>query len=222
MGKTIKKLTWRIAEGAFFILAVAGCATTSVERNYELGNEEKNGIVAVSVSHDLVGGQGASALFYIDGGVPEGGSMLRSSIKEITGSTSESELKDSHGHLVVFALPPGEHAIDYWQITNGTGLRVLPRVKPTPLTFQVVRGQVTYLGNLHANLATGKNLFGITIVGNGYPEVRDRRQRDLELLERRYPQFKGKVAIDLLRLGPWTAPVETRKNVDIVPLPNLK
>lgn len=32
--------------------------------------------------------------------------------------------------------------------------------------------------------------------------------------ESRYPQFKGKVVVDLLQLGPWLASSETRKRMD--------
>lgn len=201
---------------------LAGCAAKSIPRDSSLGSEPDKGIVVVSVSHDLAGRRAARAIFYMDGGAVSGGSTLLSLDEVIPGTPRGSEFKGSYGHLLVLSLPPGRHAIDSWQITNGTGLRIFPREKPTPLVFEVVSGEVKYLGNLHANLATGKNIFGMTITADGYPEVRDQRQRDLPMFESRYPQLKDKAVIDLLRLGPWIDIPETRRQLDPLPVVPIK
>lgn len=201
---------------------LAGCATTSIKKDYALGNEGNSGLVIVSVSHDLAGGRNTNAIFYVDGGIVSGGSMLSSSDKDFFGISSGNEFSDSYGRLLVIALSPGRHTIDSWQIANGSGLRILPKEKLAPLTFEVTRGQIKYLGNLHANLATGKNVFGMTIVGDGYPEVRDLRQRDMSLLDNRYPQFRGKASTELLPLGVWGAGTETRRQTDIKVMPVKK
>lgn len=211
---------------AFFLVisALAGCAAKSIQKDYSFSNETADqGIVVVSVSHDLEGTRRTSAIFYMDGGVTNGGQMLRSLDEAMPGMNRASEFKDSYGHLLVLALPSGRHTIDSWQITNGSGLRVFPRNKPTPLAFDVAPGQVTYLGNLHANLMTGKNVFGITITGDGYPEVRNQQQRDIALFENKYPQFKDKVVVKLLPLGPWAESLDTWKQTDpIITTPILK
>lgn len=63
----------------------------------------------------------------------------------------------------------------------------------------------TVLGNLHGNLSTGANLLGITIVGDAYPEIRDKSERDIRLVLQMYPQFAGRINIELLPTGPWGA-----------------
>ena len=209
---------WTIACG-LLIVTLSGCAAKSVQKDFTFKDDQSNeGLVFFSVSHDLAGGRGAKAIFYLDGGVTSGtGSMVFSLREAFPGIPAGSEFEDSYGQLVALALPVGKHQIDGWQITNGTGARIYPREKPAPLEFHVQAGQAKYLGNLHANLQTGRNLFEVTIVGNGYPEVRDRRDRDVEIFEARYPQFKGKVVIEPFALGPWIGKSGTRTQVDIPP-----
>jgi hypothetical protein len=167
----------------------------------------------------LSGGRGAKAIFYLDGGVMSGrGSMFFSLPDAVPGIPGASAFEDSYGQVITLALPPGRHEIDAWQITNGTGMRIFPKEKPAPLVFHVGAGEIKYLGNLHANLQAGKNLFGKSIVGDGYPEVRDLRERDIRMFEVKYPQFKGKVVADILGLGPWIAGLGTRQQID-PPLP---
>lgn len=204
------------------IVAFAGCAAKSIRNDFTFSKEQTEGIVILSVSHDLAGPRGTRAIFYMDRGAAHGGSTLFSVDEAFPGSLRRGEFKDSHGHLLVLSLPPGKHVIDYWQITNGSGLRIFPKEKPKPLEFEVTNGKIKYLGNLHANLQTGKNIFGITITGNGYPEVIDRQTRDIPMFEDKYPQFKGKVALELLPLGPWVQSPETNRQVDITILPTAK
>ena len=206
---------------SLIIVTLAGCATKSIQSDFTFSKEQTEGIVILSISHDLAGPRGTKAIFYMDGG-DIGGSMLFSVDDVILGIPGRGEFKDSHGHLLVLALSPGKHMIDSWQITNGSGLRIFPKEKPKPLEFEVVSGKVKYLGNLHAKLQTGKNIFGITITGNGYPEVIDRQTRDIPMFEEKYPQFKGKVALELLPLGPWVKSSETRKQTDLIILPPAK
>lgn len=42
------------------------------------------------------------------------------------------------------------------------------------------------------------------MVADVQPEVRDRRERDLAMIEKKYPQFKNKISINLLPQGLWT------------------
>ena len=211
---------WLIA-ACLLIVALTGCAAKSIRPDFSFNNTQGEGIVVFSVSHDLAGKRAAKAIFYMDRGVASGGSMFFSLDDAFIGIPKGSEFKDSYGHLLVLSLPVGKHAIDYWQITSGTGLRIRPSEKPIPLMFEVVSGQVKYLGNLHANLQTGKNIFGLTVTGDGYPEVRDQHQRDIPMFENKYPQFKEKIVLDLLPLGPWIQS-ETRKQLDMITMPPVK
>jgi hypothetical protein len=207
---------WAIAF-ALLIFVLAGCAAKTIQGDYSSKDDQNEGIVFFSISHDLVGGRAAKAIFYLDGGVTSGGSMVFSLPEAFPGISAGSQFKDSYGQLIALALPAGKHQIDSWQIFNGKGLRIFPREKPSPLEFNVQAGQAKYLGNLHANLQTGKNVFGMTIVGNGSPEVRDRRDRDVENFEKKYPQFKGKILIETLALGPWISAAGTYTQMDAPP-----
>jgi len=202
-------------------VAFSGCTARSVGNDFTLSNEKSEGVVILSVSHDL-SGRNANAIFYLDGLPAQGGSTLVSADDAIPGVHRKSEFTDSRGRLLVLALPPGRHVINYWQISNGTGLRIFPKESPPPLEFDVVSGHVKYIGNLHANLQIGKNVFEIPITADGYPEVIDRQARDLPLFESRYPQLKGKVTVDLLPIGPWMLTPETTRKTDLRVVPGTK
>lgn len=202
-------------------ISLAGCAAKNVRNDFNFSKEGKEGIVVISVSHDDGVPRNAKAIFYIDGSPASGGTMVRSIDDIVPGIAGRSEFEDSRGRLMVLALPPGRHAFNGWQIFNGTGMWIGPAKTPSSLVFEVVSGEAIYLGNLHAHLLTGKNIFGITIVTDGYPEIRDLRDRDMPLLESRYPQFKGLVKMAVLPLGPWPQSGETSKVVDVPILPAL-
>src|SRR6185312_13378187 len=198
--KKIKELLFILL---FASLTLAGCSVQSVKKDFSFSDASNEGIVILSVSHDLSGGRGTRAIFYMDGIPVHGGKMLFSLDDAFPGIPRGSDFADSYGHIIVMSLPAGKHFMDSWQVTIGSAAYLYPRRKPVPLEFEVRKGEIVYLGNLHANLYTGKNLFGMSVVGDGYPEVRDERERDLPMIEEKYPQFKGKVAVHLLPLGPW-------------------
>ena len=41
------------------------------------------------------------------------------------------------------------------------------------------------------------------VTGDGYPVLRDRRDRDIPIFEASYPQLRGKIETQLLPPGPW-------------------
>lgn len=194
----------RLVAAFLLIAALTGCAAESIQRDFSFKSEPDKGIVVFSVSHDLAGKRGVGAFFYMDSGTS--GENIFNSVEPIAPGVPvprSSQFEDSYGHVLVLALAPGKHAIDSWKINNTTGLLSYPEMRPTPLVFEVISGQVKYLGNLHANVQVGKGLFGIPFIQNGYPEIRDQQQRDIPIFEKEYPQFKGKIKVDLLHLGPW-------------------
>jgi hypothetical protein len=182
---------------------LAGCASKSVPKDFSLDPAKGEGMVVFSVSHDLEGGRGAKAIFYLNGGPTSKDGHYVLSLQDVMGVPTGSDFEDAYGRLYALSLPAGHHAVTGWQITNGSGLRISSRDIPTPLGFDLAPGEVKYIGNLHAVLATGKNIFRVTIVGAGYPEVRDRRERDLPLFEEQFPRYQGKATIGLLPQGPW-------------------
>jgi hypothetical protein len=203
---------------SFALFSLVGCATKSIPNNFSFNNQRNEGVVVFSVSHDSLGPQGTKAIFYLDHNKGIDNPLFYSTDETILGIIKDSEFPDSHGHLIVLAIPSGQHAIDYWQITNGTGLRILPKENPVPLTFEVTAGDIIYIGNLHAALHIAKNIFGITITANGFPVIKDQSQRDIAVFESKYPQFKGKTNVKLLPTGPWLQSLETIKKIETPPL----
>lgn len=195
---------------------LAGCASKSVPKNFSLDPAKGEGMVVFSVSHDLSGGRGAKAIFYVNGGPTTKNGLYVFSLQDVMGVPTGSDFEDAYGRLYALSMPAGHHAFTGWQITNGTGLRIGPKEAPTPLEFDLAPGEVKYIGNLHAVLGMGKNMFGITIVGNGYPEVTDQRERDLALFDEQFPQFKGKAQPALLKQGPWV-PGEIARRLQVQP-----
>jgi hypothetical protein len=210
----------RLIIACLFVLALTGCAATSVKKDFSFQNEPDKGLVVFSVSHDLEGSGSTRAIFYMDGGTSGGGTMVKSIEEVIPGFFDGSRFEDSFGHVLAIALPAGKHTIDDWQITDNA-LRVRAKQKPTALVFEVEKGKVKYIGNLHAKIAEGSFL---GIIAGGYPEIRDRRERDIPIFEEKYAQFKGKVLVETLPLGPWVPLQETRRQFDpvIVPGPYKK
>lgn len=205
-----------VLSAAFVLGVLAGCASKSVSKDFSLDPAKGEGMVVFSVSHDLSGGRGAKAIFYINGGPTAKNGHYVFSLQDVMGVPTGSDFEDAYGRLYALSLPAGHHAITGWQITNGTGLRIAPKEAPTPLEFDLAQGEVKYIGNLHAVLATGKNIFGVTIVGSGYPEVTDQRERDLALFDEQFSQFKGKARTTLLRQGPWL-PAEIARRLQVQP-----
>jgi hypothetical protein len=187
------------------LLVLAGCASRSVPKNFALDPAKNEGIVVVSASHDPSGGRAARAWFDIDGGPATGeGGLLVSLPDAFPGIQGGSDLEDGYGKVFALSLPAGRHMITSWRVSYRNSVMIHPILAPTPLVFDVVAGQVKYIGDLHAHLLMGKSLFGLSALGNAYPEVLDEHERDIAVFDERYPQWKGKVAVDLLKLGPWT------------------
>jgi len=191
------------------LLVASGCATSSVDKSFSLAQHPQDGIIAVSVTHDLHDVLGRSnAIFYFEntGPKPDGlHGQLQSRAESFPGISKRSEFSDANGRLLVLSLRQGDYEFTSWQIGNGS-VYFYPRKTPPALQFHVKAGQVEYLGDLHGHLMFGKNIFGLPVLAGGYPEIQDARARDIPILYERFPQFRGKVTIELLTLGPWASP----------------
>lgn len=215
----------RIIIAALFAVLLAGCAVKSVQRDYALDEKSGKGIVIISVSHDQRGSRALNAIFYVDfkpGLVMPEHMMLKTLGETFPGVTKGSEFKDSYGQVLALELPAGTHQINSWRAARSGGFEITPREVPPPLVFEVAAGKIQYLGNLHLILQGGKNIFGIPVVSDAHPEVRDMRQRDLAMIERKYPQFKNNIDIALLPLGPWPEEHDTVRVVSPLHIPVTK
>lgn len=193
--------------------ALGACASKSVPKDFSLDAAKGEGMAVFSVSHDHAGGRGAKAIVYLNGGPTGENGHYVFSLQDVMGVPTGSDFEDAYGRLYALSLPAGHHRFSGWQISNGTGMRIYPKEAPASLEFDLAPGAIKYLGNLHAHLMTGKNIFRVTTVGNGYLEVRDQRERDLPLFEEQFPQFKGKAVVDLLDQGPWTRDTDVARQL---------
>ncbi len=204
---------------AVILALLGGCATTA-PKNVDLSKNPNQGIAVFSVSHESEAGRGVTLMVYLDresNGL--GLSAPYRSVEEVAGVRTGSDFEGEYGRLEVVNLPAGRHSFSDWQISNGTGLRILPGKGLQPLVFDIRPGSVVYLGDFHGLTAVGRNLFGMKITGDGYPELRDSHERDIPIFESKYPQFRGKAQMQLLPPGPWVSE-ESKKRLDpVIPPP---
>jgi hypothetical protein len=194
------------------VLFLGGCASKA-PKDFDFAKNPNEGVAVFAVSHDSEAGRGVTLMVYLD---RESNPLVNApyaSVKDVAGIRTGSDFEDDYGRLAVVNLPPGKHNFSFWQITNGSGLRIMPTKDLPPLEFEIKSGSIVYLGDFHGITATGRNIFGIKITGGGYPELRDSHERDFAVLDSKYPQFHGKAQIQLLPLGPWLSE-DIRKQIE--------
>jgi hypothetical protein len=194
-----------VARTAYLGLVVAflyGCATKA-PKDLDLSKNSNDGVAVFAVSHEAEAGRAVTLMVYLDRESNALWSAPYPSVENVAGIRTRSDFEDDYGRLAVVNLPAGRHSFSLWQISNGTGLRILPNKDLPPLVFEVRPGAVVYLGDFHGMTAVGRNILGMKVTGGGYPELRDRHERDIPIFESKYPQFRGKVEMQLLPQGPW-------------------
>jgi hypothetical protein len=96
--------------------------------------------------------------------------------------------KAPRGRLVAIEVPQGAYELYSWQ-TYGIGAG-----RPFSIPFKVVRGKISYVGNVYIEILTEENIFRVV--------VSDKSKRDLSLLLRKYPRIKAEdILIDGIRWG---------------------
>jgi hypothetical protein len=212
----MRLITLRIL-GVLAILALAGCAGTQVQGDATESEIREKSIVVLSVSHDVEVGNGANTIFYLDDKDLVHRAVLRS-VQDTLNVRKDSDFTDRRGHLYILEVRPGHHQIDAWQVVSA-GVRYSS--KTSPLEFQVHKGEVLYIGSLHANLALGhRMLFGGGRAAYGaQPIVVDRSVQDIALAESKVPTLRGRVRIRLLPLGAWQKDAETERRFEPVAVP---
>lgn len=196
---------------------LTACTAQKISQDYNPEADKENGVVVFSVSHDEVGGPQAAAIVYIDDG--RNGGVFNSSPFTSQFIPGQNDFEGSLGRLFVIKLPAGDHEFTDWQIVTGSGVRIHPGKGTPHLSVHVQSGQVKYLGNFHGNLARGRNVFGLEFTADGVISVNDRQERDLRILLMRYPQFREKIKIDLIRQGPWTSDGGTFRQIETPVVP---
>lgn len=197
---------------------LVGCAAGNIAPQFAFGDKPATGVVVVSVGHNASAGPGARANVYFDTSRRPGLNRLQSTGEAVTEGPAPTRF-DDNSQLLVLSVPAGMHTLDAWQLRDSVGVWVQPAGVLQPLEFNVVAGEVKYLGNLSATLATRRNALGLQVVEGGEVEVKDLRERDVAAFERAYPQFKGQVVMGVLPVGRWAAPegVEITQASSIAP-----
>ena len=193
-----------------------GCAGPQVAKDATPESTKDRGVVVVSVTHDAETGRRARALFTLDRQAKQFDTRLLRSVEEVMGIPKGSDFDDERGRVYVLDVEPGVHSVDSWQSAGDT-VRIVPRSAPPPLRFEVKAGEVIYIGNLNLNHTTGRNVFGMSVIAGALPEVRDRRDLDLAIAERKVPAIKGRVQVKLLPLGPWSDGAVERRIESVPP-----
>lgn len=187
------------------VLAVAltGCVSRAVvvDRNTTAEQASEKAIVIVSASHDIRAGYGTMALYFMDGGTSN--KVRVSSATTPIDPPIKNQYRDQVGHVYVLEVTPGHHEFTSWVMH----VRDRDGGSPSaiaPLGFDVAKGEVLYLGNLHMYLSMGETWLGhhqIAVAARA--EVRDQSATDIQIAEQANPALAGKIRVALLRLGPW-------------------
>jgi hypothetical protein len=195
-----------VLASALSLLAVlAGCAAGNIPANYAFGDKPAVGIIVASVAHNESAGPGSRAQIFFDTSGRPGLNRLQSAGEGLQEGPPLAKLEGG-GQLVVMTVPAGPHTLDAWQLRDGVGVWLQPAGVLKPLEFNVVAGEVKYLGNLSGTLVTRRNALGLQVLEDGYLEVKDLSARDLAVFEQGYPKFKGQVVMGVLPQGRWASP----------------
>jgi len=185
------------------ILFLTGCATSNVSQSFSPKNLDKDGIVIFSITKTLSkkGEQYLSSSFaevslgYIGKNGKNGGKVTTDTSSGLF--SSNSDFRDIKGKLFVIRLPSGVYHFDSWSIrTRGLGGdRFISSKDLKPITFEVKKNQVIYLGELNIDMIAQKNFFGISLVFGGELNIKDSFGRDMKVLQKNYPNIEIKEVI---------------------------
>lgn len=210
----------RRCASALLAAFLTGCAGPQVSSRDTAADLSKKAVVIVSATHDAETGVRGKAVFSLSDLTRQGALDRRElrSIETVLGIPVGSDFSDVHGQVYVLSLEPGAYQFDGWRVISGHAV-LWPRNPGAPLVFEVRAGEVLYLGNLNMRNQLGRGGWpGVWVVVNAEPEVRDRREVDIPIAERKAPGIRGKAEIRLLQLGPWS-PAHRDSEVRVQPIP---
>lgn len=131
----------------------------------------------------------------------------------------QSDYEDGYGLLRAIELPPGDYVFSEWHFFNGSGVTFYPK-DLGELPFKVAAGRVTYVGSFDLDVQRGKNVFGVEVALNPWLLISDRRDRDLLLLQRKFPGIPADlVDIQIPDPTPWQAGGTYPEMKQVVPGP---
>ena len=101
---------------------------------------------------------------------------------------------DKWGQLVAIESEPGEYQLTNWQLVASTGYGVVtisPKRDPSPLSFTINPGEITYIGNLHVKTTEFSKgvLVGNHIATGASIRISNELEADKRILYRKYPNI---------------------------------
>jgi hypothetical protein len=175
------------------VMVVSGCMVATAQRDHELGDGSKDGVVIVSFTQPYRTVKWMYRDVTKSKGIPR--LTQRFVLTRIAPDVSEP-IEDGDTWIFALVLPRGEYEFyqwnepeNYWYYEGSTA--------DFSVRFTSVPGTATYVGNLH--LVRDGRTFRMM--------ARDRREREISLFRTHYPKMaRAHIETDLMRiLDPGTA-----------------
>jgi len=179
------------------LLTLMSCATQNVSKSISASDLGTEGLVIVSLT------QGGA--FTVTSMSTK--ARYKSNDNNITGHLSinsfslpfglySGDFNDSKGELSYFKLPEGQYHFYDW--TFSAGSIIIGTKNMTPYNFEVKNGEVVYIGNIHIEAISGKNILGMSIPISGKMTVKNKQERDLYFFSKTVPNIeKSKIRISV-------------------------
>ena len=195
-------------------LALAGCQMTgNVSPKYDVTVSKNSGLVLFSVSHEkkkdksFFRDHAADMKFSVDFRSVDNNMDIPAAFSNDTSALLKTSAFDSvWGRVYVREFAAGRYELSGWSLqwSIGTDIRIIkPKKSPAPITFEVLPGSITYIGNMHGGLVLSKTPFGYDMSAGAFPQIRNEAERDMTVILKDYPQLAGKVDFAPLRSGSW-------------------
>lgn len=206
------------------LIAVCGCATKNINKEFSFSDNNQTGLVIGSVTQDWKKGANWANTFYYIESNDESNKQYRIEVrKERMGGFGygyqASEFPDMNGRIFAIELPVGTYSLYSWRVKNGTGAYINPKEPPPAISFEVKHGEVLYLGNVHMHMDTGKNFVGFSITAGALPEIKNKSERDLAAFRKNFPNLNDKkINIYPIKAGYWFNDIESVQDVNLQPV----
>ncbi|HFC30203.1 MAG TPA: hypothetical protein ENJ44_04065 [Oceanospirillales bacterium] len=204
------KAVQHIVLSLFFITFFSGCINKSMNlKPAETLNPSKGYLVA-SVTKGNVPQANDAWYYYKNKATNKEARLDALGFVMFTRPDDFPEDKNRNGRLLAIPLTPGGYQLVNWtllvsQIMGGYAY-ISPKTPPTPFDFNIKAGEVTYIGSLHLDTLTGKNLFGMKIPVGGRSSISNKQKTDIPLLEEKYPNLKKlPITINVPEKGGWNS-----------------
>lgn len=167
-----------------FMFFISGCASNkAITPTTKVANG--NGIILASVTQY---GAAADSWFYYKNLSENHERRMDAVGMALLGQPDDFPDDNSKiGRLSAFEVPEGEYELTRWQVyTYTTGPGYINPKKIEPIPFKVKAGEITYLGNLHIETFSAKNIFGFPVPVAGEASLLDQSKTDLPLFNLKY------------------------------------